>query len=61
MEIIAGALALVAAAMALLQGSLAGASILFAAGLLGVSCASQMRVEQQAGARFAQAVGRPRA
>ena len=61
MEIMAGALALLAAAMALLQGSLAGASLLFAAGLLGVSCASQTRVEQQAGALFVQAIGRPRA
>jgi hypothetical protein len=61
MEIIAGALALLAAAMALLQGSLTGASILFAAGLLGISCASQTRVEYQADARFVQAIGRPRA
>jgi hypothetical protein len=60
-EIIAGGIVLLAAAMALLQGSLASASILFAAGLLGLSCASQMRVEQQADALFVQAIGRPRA
>jgi hypothetical protein len=61
MEVIAGALALLAAAMALLQASLTGALILFAAALLGVSCASQTRVEQKAAALAIQPISRPRA
>ena len=59
-EILAGAFALLGGGMALVEGALAGALSLFAAGLLGLACASQTRVEQQAGVAFGIAIGRPR-
>jgi hypothetical protein len=58
LEIIAGAAALFFGGMALGEGALVAALLLFAAGLLGVACASQARVEQQADAGIAGAIGR---
>jgi hypothetical protein len=58
MEIIAGALALFFGGMALASGALAGALMLFAAGLLGLACASQARVQQQAGSGLRDVIGR---
>lgn len=59
-EIIAGALALFFGAMALANDAPAGALILMAAGLLGLACASQPRVQQLATHGLLGSIGRGR-
>jgi hypothetical protein len=59
-QTILGGLALGCGGMALMQEALASSLLFFAAGLMGLGCASQPRVESQAGDGFVKFVSRAR-
>jgi hypothetical protein len=59
-ETIFAGLALICGGMALMENVLAPSLLFFAAGLGGVACASQPRVEQQAAIGFVHPIGRAR-
>jgi hypothetical protein len=60
MQTILGGAALAGGGMALMQTALGPSLLFFAAGLMGLACASQPRIEQQAGDGFVKTVSRSR-
>jgi hypothetical protein len=59
-QTILGAAALAGGGMALMQMAQGPSLLFFAAGLMGLACASRLRIEQQAGDRLIQSVSRAR-
>lgn len=59
-QTILGGTSLMGGGMALMQNALCPSLLFFAAGLMGLACASQPRVESQAGDGFARSVSRSR-